>query len=110
MLGVVSGQVRDNPAESRYEVSSDGRRAGFALYKLHSDRITMYHTEIDPSFEGEGLGSELAREALADIRSRGLMVEPLCPFIAAFIRGHPDEYLDLVIPRMREELIHHAHD
>jgi hypothetical protein len=38
----VSGEVRDNPAESRYEVSSDGRLAGFALYKLHSDRITMY--------------------------------------------------------------------
>ncbi len=109
ILGDVSGQVLDNAAESRYEVFSDGRLAGFALYRLHRDRVTMYHTEIDPAFEGEGLGSELAREALGDIRSRGLMVEPLCPFIAAFIRDHADEYLDLVAPEMRDEVTRHDH-
>jgi hypothetical protein len=38
------------------------------------------------------------------------MVEPLCPFIAAFIRRNPDDYLDLVIPAMRKELMHRAHD
>src|ERR1700756_725801 len=110
MLGDVSGQVLDNPAQSRYEVFSDGKLAGFALYRLQGDRITMYHTEIDEAFEGEGLGSELAREALRDIRSRGLMVEPLCPFIAAFIRSHPDDYLDLVVPEMREKVRSHAHE
>jgi hypothetical protein len=109
MLGDMSGQVLDNPAESRYEVSSDGKLAGFALYQLHGDTITMYHTEIDPAFEGEGLGSELAREALGDIRSRGLMVEPLCPFIAAFIRQHQAECLDLVVTEMREKVSNHAH-
>jgi len=109
ILGDMSGQVLDNPAESRYEVSSDGQLAGFALYQLHDDAITMYHTEIDPAFEGEGLGSELARRALGDVRSRGLMVEPLCPFIASFIRRHQDEYLDLVVPEMRQKVTSHAH-
>jgi uncharacterized protein len=108
MLGHVSGQVRDNPAESRYEVFSDGQLAGFAQYVLRGDRITMFHTEVDPAFEGEGLGVELAREALNDVRSRGLMVEPLCPFIASFIRHHRDEYLDLVVPEMREKVNSHA--
>ena len=107
MLGNVSGQVLDNPAQSRYEVFSEGKLAGFALYRLHGDRITMYHTEIDPAFEREGLGSELARHALDDVRARGLMVEPLCPFIAAFIRDHPGEYLDLVLPAMREKVTSH---
>jgi predicted GNAT family acetyltransferase len=105
----VSGQVLDNPAESRYEVFSDGQLAGFAQYKLHGDRIMIYHTEIDPAYEGEGLGSELAREALADVRSRGLMVEPVCPFIAAFIRDHPDDYLDLVVHEMQKKVTKHAH-
>jgi predicted GNAT family acetyltransferase len=109
MLRDVSGQVLDNPAESRYEVLSEGKLAGFVLYQLHGDRVTMYHTEIDPAFEGGGLGSELAREALRDVRTRGLMVEPLCPFVAAFIRHHPDEYLDLVVPEMREKVTSDAH-
>jgi predicted GNAT family acetyltransferase len=34
-------------------------------------------------------------DALDDIRSRGLKVVPLCPFVAAYIRRHP-EYEDLV--------------
>jgi predicted GNAT family acetyltransferase len=109
MLGLVSGQVRDNPAESRYEVFSDGELAGFAQYVLRGDRITMFHTEVDPAFEGEGLGGELAREALDDVGSRGLTVEPLCPFIASFIRHHADAYLDLVVPEMREKVTRHAH-
>ena len=109
MLGDMSGQVLDNPAESRYEVFSDGKLAGFALYKLHGERITMYHTEIDPAFAGEGLGGELAREALGDVRSRGLMVKPLCPFIAAFIGQHQGDYLDLVVPELREKVRSHAH-
>jgi hypothetical protein len=47
----------------------------------------------------------LARAALDDVRELGLEVVPLCPFIAAYIRSHADEYLDLVVPAMREPLV-----
>lgn len=98
--------VRDNPAESRYEVLADGELAGFAQYKLDGDRITMYHTEVDPEHEGAGLGGRLARQALDDVRARGLRVVPLCPFIAAYIRGHQDDYLDLVVDDMKQRVSH----
>jgi predicted GNAT family acetyltransferase len=98
----MSVEVRDNPEDQQYEVFSDGRLAGFARYRLGGGAITMFHTEIDSEFEGQGLGSELARGALADVRARGLELIPLCPFISRFIRRHPDEYLDLVAPRIRE--------
>jgi hypothetical protein len=42
---------------------------------------------------------------LQDVRELGLEVVPLCPFIAACIRSHADEYLDLVVPAMRESLV-----
>jgi hypothetical protein len=29
----------------------------------------------------------------------------MCPFIAGYIRRHPDDYLDLVMPELREQLI-----
>ena len=97
--------VRDNPEASRYEVFADGDLAGFARYRLGDGRITFFHTEIDPAHEGRGLGSKLARAALDDARARGLPVVPVCPFIAGFIRSHPDEYLDLVVPEMRDKLV-----
>ncbi len=100
--------VRDNAAESRYEVLADGELAGFAQYRLNGGRMTIFHTEIDPAFEGRGLGSELARGALADVRARGLELVPRCPFIAEFVRRHPDEYLDLVVPSLRASLMRDA--
>lgn len=97
--------VQDNPQEHRYEVREDGRLAGFVQYRRTGSRITMIHTEIDPRFEGRGLGSELARAALADIRAQGLELVPVCPFIAAYVRRHPDEYLDLVAAGSRERVM-----
>jgi predicted GNAT family acetyltransferase len=89
-------KVRDNPDRLRYEVfDDDGALAGFAQYVLRSGRIIFVHTEIDDAYEGKGLGSQLAAEALDDVRRRGHLVVPLCPFIASYIERHP-EYADLV--------------
>jgi uncharacterized protein len=89
--------VADNPAASRYEIRVGDDLAGFADYRVKPGRIVMTHTEIDPSFEGRGLGGRLAAGALDDLRRRHLTVTPLCPFIAKFIHEHPD-YGDLVAP------------
>ena len=104
----MSAQVRDNPEQSRYELLVDGRLAGFAQYRLAGERITMYHTEVEPEYEGRGLGDELARAALDDVRHRGLVLVPLCPFIAAYIRRHSADYLDLVMPSLRERVMEDA--
>jgi predicted GNAT family acetyltransferase len=104
----MSAQVRDNPEESRYDLLLDGQLAGFAQYRLRGKRITMYHTEIEPEYAGRGLGDELARAALDDVRRRGLVLVPLCPFIAAYIRRHPADYLDLVEPSLRERVMEGA--
>jgi uncharacterized protein len=87
--------VADNPAANRYEVSVDGKVVGFSAYVLRPDRVIFTHTEVDPALEGRGIGSRLARGALDDARTRGLRVTPRCPFIAAYVRRHP-EYEDLV--------------
>jgi uncharacterized protein len=97
-------ELIDNPEASRYELLVDGTLAGLIEYHLQNDRMTLVHTEIRAQFEGHGLGAQLATAALGDIRERGLRVVPLCPFIAAFIRKHPDQYLDLVTAGYREKL------
>ncbi len=88
-------EVRNNRDRSRYEILVDGEVAGFAQYVMRGGRIVFVHTEIDDAYEGKGVGSELAKGALDDVRSRGLPVLPLCPFIAGYIERHP-EYQDLV--------------
>jgi hypothetical protein len=53
------------------------------------------HTEVEEAVEGTGVGSQLVREALDDFRARGLGVVPVCPFVSAYLRRHP-EYADVV--------------
>jgi predicted GNAT family acetyltransferase len=85
-----------NEPEHRYEAHADGELAGFAVFRMRGDRIVFTHTEVDDRFEGQGVGSKLARHALDDVRERGsLRVVPQCPFIRSWIEKHPD-YADLV--------------
>ncbi len=54
------------------------------------------HTEVDPKFEGKGVGGALARFALDDVRDQATRkVLPICPFIKAWIDRHA-EYIPLV--------------
>jgi uncharacterized protein len=87
--------VNNNPDRSRYEVLVDGKVAGFARYRRTGDVINFYHTEVDPAFEGQGLGSKLARGALDDVRTGGVRAIATCPFISAYIKRHP-EYTELL--------------
>ena len=87
--------VRDNADELRYEIEEDGEVRGFIQYRRDDGAITMVHTDVEPKWEGHGVGSALVHGALEDVRARGLKVRPLCPFVAAYIRHHP-EYEEIV--------------
>jgi predicted GNAT family acetyltransferase len=87
--------VTDDPTAARYEITVDGRRAGFVTYRMSPGVITFLHAEVDPDLERQGLGSRLVADALDDARARGLGVRPVCPFVAAFIERN-SSYADLV--------------
>jgi predicted GNAT family acetyltransferase len=91
----MSTTVRDNPEAERFEISVDGKLAGFSEYRLARDRIAFTHTEVADEFEGQGLARVLVTHALDDVRGRGLGVLPFCPYVRRFISKNP-EYLDLV--------------
>ncbi len=91
----MTAEVRDNPDQHRYEIHLDDVLVGFVAYRQSDGARVLVHAEIQPEYEGRGLGSTLARGALDDVRARGLAVVPNCPFIAEYIGRHP-EYADLV--------------
>lgn len=93
-------ELKKNEEKSRYEILLNGQVVGFAEYRLVGDAIMLPHTEVDEGHEGEGLGSQLAKFALDDVKSAGKQVIPMCPFIAGYIRRHP-EYVELVHSQQR---------
>lgn len=89
-------EVAHAPERLRYEARVDGTVVGFAEYILATDLIVFTHTEVDPAYEGKGVGSAIARFALDDVRdSSQRKVMPLCPFIKGWIGNHR-EYVALV--------------
>lgn len=94
--------VTDNTAQHRFEVSLDGHRA-FAEYRLSPGHIELPHTVVPPAFEGKGVASALARHAFDQARARGLLVIPTCPFMAGWVKKHPEVH-DIIAPRCKAEL------
>ena len=103
-----AGRVVDVPERSRVEVRVGEEAAGYIDYHRRPGLIAFVHTSIDPRFEGQGLGTELVRTALAQARSDGLAVLPFCPFVRGYIAAHP-EYLDLVPEDMQAKFDLPAH-
>jgi predicted GNAT family acetyltransferase/glutaredoxin len=100
---VDDAEVVHVPEKNRYELRLEGRLVGLAAYRLRNGRISFTHTEVDPSCEGRGFGSKLAAVALEDAAREGLEVAPLCPFIAHYIKKHP-EYAKLVPESYRKRV------
>jgi uncharacterized protein len=64
--------VTDHPEHQRYEIHVGDELGGWLVYARHGRAIDLIHTEIDPAFEGHGLGGRLVQGALDDLRRRGL--------------------------------------
>jgi hypothetical protein len=89
-MAFVSNEVRHNPDRSRYELFVDGKLVGIAVYRVHGDVIVIPHTEIDRAKRGQGLGAELLKGTLDDIRASGRTVVAECWYVAEFIDEHPE--------------------
>ena len=81
--------VTDNPAAQRFELAVEGQVA-FVQYERKNDRIVFLHTEVPPAFRGRGIGENLVKGALDAARREGLRVVPVCPFVKAYLRKHPE--------------------
>jgi len=93
--------LRDNEVEDQFELLVDGAPAGILTYSIEDGDYALNHEQIDPSFQGLGMGSQLVSLALDQIRSKGRGVLPYCPFVLSFMQRHP-EYQDLVPDRHRD--------
>ena len=94
--------VADVPDRARFEArTAGGDLAGFVTYQL-TDKIIVYtHTEVLPEFEGQGVGSTLARSVMDDARTQGRTVVPICPYISKWLEKHT-EYDDIVARTTRK--------
>ncbi|AKA35260.1 MAG: N-acetyltransferase [Muricauda sp.] len=85
----------DNTEKKQYEFQVGGHTPKIEYIKAQ-DKIYLTHTEVAKALEGKGIGSELVRQVLEDIKKNDLTLIPLCPFVAGYIKKHP-EWRELVL-------------
>lgn len=85
----MSYRLIDNEERKQYEFHIGGDSARIEYIKAQG-KIFLMHTEVPAKFEGKGIGSALVRQVLDDIQQKGLMLVPLCPFVAAYLNRHPE--------------------
>ena len=82
-------EVIDNSVRSRFELTENGKLA-FANYVLRDDVLVIPHVEADPALRGTGAAGRLMDGMLAQIRERGLKVQPVCGYAVAYMQRHPE--------------------
>ncbi len=89
----------DNTELSRIDAHVDGELVGFAAYEICDDGVySFHHTEVFEGNEGRGFGQQLAAGVMDHAREGGIKIHPTCPFIASYLRKHP-EHQDLLDPK-----------
>jgi predicted GNAT family acetyltransferase len=82
--------LKDNVQHQRYEFDVEGPKPLIDYIKSTHGTVYLTHTEVPPSLQGQGVGKELVRQILEDIERRGLTVVPSCPFVASYMKHHPE--------------------
>lgn len=79
-----------NAARQQFELMTDGKRSLVAFFRPDDHTLALTHTEVDPALEGRGIGSNLVKQVLTYAEQHNQKIVPLCPFVAAYIKRHPD--------------------
>lgn len=86
--------VTDNKEQSQFEIALEDGEVALMVYEMSHGRMALTHTEVPEAYEGQGVAGALAKHALDAAKTRGLKVLPYCPYVAAYIKKHP-EYEEL---------------
>jgi len=76
--------------KGRFEIEIDGQTAFMEYMISKKNIIYLTHTEVPSSLGGQGVGSALVSKVFDFIQQSGMKMAPLCPFVAAYIKRHPE--------------------
>lgn len=84
-------QREDDATRGRYVIPlAPGVEAEMTFRKAEDGTITIDHTGVPRAYEGRGIAAKLVNKAVADAREQGFKIMPVCSYVVAQFRRHPD--------------------
>jgi uncharacterized protein len=77
-------------SKGRFVLRRDGEEAELTWSVLSPQMVIADHTLVPDSFRGTGAGLALVTKLVETARAEGFKVMPLCPFVNAQRKRHPE--------------------
>lgn len=87
---MVESKLVLNEDKKRFEYEVNGITAFIEFILSNENIMFLTHTEVPVGLEGKGVGSAIVSKTLEYIKEKGYTLAPLCPFVAAYVKRHPD--------------------
>ena len=78
-----------------FVIEENGERVAEMGVGIQNENLVVYHTEVSDQLKGQGIGSKLLAEMVGYARKNNLKVVPLCPYVHAQFKRHPEQYQDI---------------
>lgn len=82
-------QLVNNESEKQFEFHLDDHVPRIEYIKTKNE-IYLTHTEVPRQLEGQGVGFALVKKVLEEIETYNVSLIPLCPFVAVYMKRHPE--------------------
>lgn len=78
-------------SHGEFFVDEDGKRlARLQYFHSRDGEITIFHTEVDDTLAGKGVGSKLVAAAVGFARNNGLKIHATCTYAHKVISETPE--------------------
>lgn len=85
----------DERRHGAFNLYDEGEKTGEMVLAIKENVLSVYHTEVAEKVAGKGYAKQLLDTMVSYVRENNLVVRPLCPYVHAQFKKHPDEYNDI---------------
>ena len=91
---------KEDSIHAELQLFSDQKKAGKMDISVADGKLRVYHTEVEAEYEGKGFAKLLLDELVGYAKENSLRIIPLCPYVLAQFKRHPEEYSAVWLKRM----------
>ena len=91
-------QLIDKDGRKAFAIEDNGQIVAEMEVTIASSTITVHHTNVDDKLKGQGVAQRLLARMVSYARENRMKVIPLCPYVNAQFKRHPDQYSDIWKP------------
>ncbi|RAV98934.1 GNAT family N-acetyltransferase [Pseudochryseolinea flava] len=85
----------ENNRRGAFVIEENQTRLAEMAVAIIDQNLVVYHTEVKEQLQGQGVAGNLLATMVDYARQNNLKVVPLCPYVLAQFKRHPEKYNDI---------------